>query len=133
MRPLFALSALAAFVAARPALAQKAVAPTDGTPRVVATYTFADWPRDLTLPRQVTVADSAGTIIASAELPGTKRQIPLTVTILNADLMLQGSTADGMLTLVIDRQNEGNGTRVASGRWMLGSAEGTLRGKVGKK
>ena len=132
MRPLFALSALAAIVAARPAQAQKAVAPTDGAPRVVATYTFADWQRDLTLPRQVIVADSAGTIVASAELPGTKRQIPLTVTILNADLMLQGSTADGVLTLVIERQNDGNGTRVASGRWMLGSAEGTLRGTVVK-
>ena len=46
--------------------------------------------------------------------------------------MLQGSTADGVLTLVIERQNDGNGTRVASGRWMLGSAEGTLRGKVVK-
>ena len=132
MRPLFALSALAVIATARPAKAQKAVAPSDGTARVVATYTFADWPRDLALPRLVTVADSAGTIIASAELPGTKRQIPLTVTILNADLMLQGSTADGMLTLVIDRQNEGNGKRVASGRWMLGSAEGTLHGKVVK-
>ena len=56
----------------------------------------------------------------------------MTVAILESDLVLQGETPDGVLTMVLDRQNEGGSMRVASGRWMLGTAEGTLRGRVKK-
>ncbi len=100
------------------------------TERVVATYAIRNASRDVALPRTVTVSDSAGLIVAHASINGEPRQIPLTVMALESDLVLQGQTTQGVLTLVLDRQNEGGATRMSSGRWMLGAAEGTLRARA---
>ena len=98
-------------------------------PRVIARYTFDSPSGTGLLPQLVTVADSAGTIVARASLRGLDREVPLTVTTLDADLMLQGMTDNGRLTLVLDRQNEGDGKRVQNGRWTLGRDGGALRDK----
>lgn len=120
-------------VATRPIAAQQASAqPVPSASRIVATYDFGFARRAVAFPSSVTVADSAGTLVAQAAITGQRREVPMTVTILESDLVLQGETPDGVLTMVLDRQNEGGSTRVASGRWMLGTAEGTLRGRVKK-
>ena len=120
-------------VAARPLAAQQVSAqPVPSASRIVATYDFGFARRAVAFPSSVTVADSAGTLVAQAAITGQRREVPMTVTILETDLVLQGETPDGVLTMVLDRQNEGGSTRVASGRWMLGTAEGTLRGRVKK-
>ena len=120
-------------VATRPIAAQQASAqPVPSASRIVATYDFGFARRAVAFPSIVTVADSAGTLVAQAAITGQRREVPMTVTILETDLVLQGETPDGVLTMVLDRQNEGGNTRVASGRWMLGTAEGTLRGRVKK-
>ena len=120
-------------VATRPITAQQANArPVPSSSRIVATYDFGFARRAVAFPSSVTVADSAGTLVAQAAIAGQRREVPMTVTILETDLVLQGETPDGVLTMVLDRQNEGGSTRVASGRWMLGTAEGTLRGCVKK-
>ena len=107
---------------------QHDVAPTL-TPRVVATYDFGAKRRAIAFPSVVTVADSAGTLVATASIPSARTEVPMTVTVLDSDLVLQGETIDGVLTMVLDRQNEGGATRVTTGRWTLGAAEGSLRGQ----
>jgi hypothetical protein len=52
------------------------------------------------------------------------------VTVIDNNLVLQGDTPDGLLTLVLDKQNEGGSTRLSSGTWTLGKAEGTLVGRA---
>ena len=117
-------------IAAAPLAAQQSNAIPTGAARVVASYDFWNAPRDASFPRSVTVADSAGTIIAHVELAGEARSIPMTVTVIEWNLVLQGQTADGVLTLVLDRQNEGGVTKLTSGTWTLGKAQGQLRGRV---
>ena len=95
--------------------------------RLLATYNFGNPPRSISFPSLVTVVDSAGTVVARASLVGERRDIPLTVTIMGADLVLQGQTDDGVLTLVLENQNDAGGMDVSSGRWILGSSRGTLR------
>ncbi len=144
MRTLTALTAIttatALTVAARTIPAQQlsltskttiaAAAPADGQ-RLLATYDFGNSPRDFAFPRKVSVADSAGTLVAKASMLGDPREIPLTVTIMDSDLVLQGQTADGVLTLVLENQNEGAAAKGGStGRWILGNNRGTLRLRV---
>ncbi|MDP1860304.1 MAG: hypothetical protein Q8K82_16625 [Gemmatimonadaceae bacterium] len=135
MRPnsslfVFAVAATLA-VATRPIAAQQAgTQPVPSASRIVATYDFGFARRAVAFPSIVTVADSAGTLLAQAAIPGQRREVPMTVTVLESDLVLQGETPDGVLTMVLDRQNEGGSTRFASGRWMLGTEEGKLRGRV---
>ena len=120
-------------VAARPLAAQQVSAqPVPSASRIVATYDFGFARRAVAFPSSVTVADSAGTLVAQAAIAGQRREVPMTVTMLETDLVLQGETPDGVLTMVLDQQNEVGSMRVASGRWMLGTAEGTLRGRVKK-
>jgi len=124
MRNALTIAALA--FAAAPLAAQR----TAATPaRVLAAYDFRNAPRDTDFPRSVTVADSAGTILASAALTREGREIPMTVTIIESNLVLQGQTADGVLTLILDRQNEGGAIKLTTGTWTLGRAQGTLRGR----
>ncbi len=113
---------------ASPLLAQGAKTP-DRLSRVLATYDFGNRPQSAALPRMVTVTDSAGTIIARADVDGERRPIPMIVYAMDTDLVLQGETSEGVLTLVLDRQNEGDNMKFTSGRWMLGRAEGQLRGR----
>lgn len=130
-RPLFAIAAAATLtIAASPLAAQQTNAIPDGSGRVVATYGFRNAPRNTAFPRSVTVADSAGTILARVELAGATRSVPMTVTVIESNLVLQGDTPDGVLTLVLDRQNEGGDIKLATGSWTLGRAEGKLRGRA---
>ena len=144
MRTLTALTvittAAALSVGARPIAAQQlslaskstiaVAAPADGQ-RLLATYDFGNSPRDFAFPRQVSVVDSAGTLVAKASMLGDAREIPLTVTIMDSDLVLQGQTADGVLTLVLENQNEAAEAKGGTtGRWILGNNRGTLRLRV---
>jgi len=128
MRSRILLSAVAA-VAATVHGAQAQQAPTTPAPRVLAQYAFTTTPRHSAFPVTITVADSAGSFVASARIPGSPAATPMTVTVLDSNLVLQGATPDGVLTLVLDRQNEGGITPLTSGRWSLGYAEGSLRSR----
>ena len=116
-------------VAARPLAAGPASPVVSVGHRVLAEYNFRNGPIDVAFPRTVTVADSAGTLVAHANFAGQRAEVPMTVTIIDSDLVLQGQTADGVLTLVLDRQNEGLSS-FENGRWTLGSVTGSLRGKT---
>lgn len=115
-------------IAAAPAAAQQRNDATPNVSRVVATYDFGAKHRAIAFPSIVTVSDSAGTLVASASIPGSRNEIPMVVTVLDSDLVLQGETSDGVLTMVLDRQNEGGKASLTTGRWALGKAEGQLRG-----
>jgi len=124
---LVVLAAALAAAAARPAAAQDGAA-AHATVRPVAVYRFAT-PREPGLPTQVIVADSAGALVASYHLGGDRIARPLTVAVLDADLVLQGEAPAGLLTLVLERQNDAPAGTVA-GRWALGARQGTLRGRA---
>jgi hypothetical protein len=127
----FALSALvsaAALVAGANNLnAQQTAAAANVVPRLVASYAFQNAPRDVSFPRSVTVADSAGTLLASVALTRDNRVVPMTVNVIENNLVLQGATPEGILTLVLDRINEGGATTLTSGSWTLGRSSGALR------
>lgn len=126
----FALTAAASLTITAPAAAQRTSAIPAGPARVVATYDFRHAPAGTHFPRSVTIADSAGAILARVDLAGGVRSIPMLVTVIDNNLVLQGDTPDGVLTLVLDRQNEGGSTRLTSGTWTLGKAEGKLVGRA---
>ena len=130
-RPLFAavVSAVTLSIAASPLAAQQALVAPELPARVVASYDLRNSLRELDFPRSVTVADSAGAILARVNVAGSARSIPMTVTVIESDLVLQGLTPGGVLTLVLDRQNEGGETRLATGSWTLGRTQGLLRAK----
>ncbi len=132
MRPTTTFASLAAAaltIAASPLAAQATSVLPTGPSRVVAAYDFWNGP-SAAFARSVTIADSAGTIIAKVELANERRSVPMTVTVIESNLVLQGDTPDGVLTLVLDRQNEGGKTTLDSGTWTLGRASGQLRRKA---
>lgn len=127
-RPLHAVAAAAAItLAAAPLSAQRVNVVPQGTARVVATYDIRSVPRDKDFPVSVTVSDSAGTILAHVALTHGTRTVPMTVTVIESSLVLQGETPDGLLTLVLDGQNEGGAVKLDSGTWTLGRAQGRFR------
>ena len=140
--PLAAVALCAA--AARPAAAQRAVpddarplavaagAPTAGAVRPVATYRFAASRRHAGMPDQVTVADSAGVIVASLRLPGAREARPMLVDLFGSDIVLQGQTPEGVLTLRLYGQSDPSDAGSFAGRWWLGDREGTLRGRLSR-
>lgn len=131
MRITSLVSAVAAIaLVAAPLAAQQAKAIPQGTTRIVASFDFWNAPLNAAFPRSVTVVDSAGTLVARVELGAEQKSVPMTVTVIERNLVLQGETPDGVLTLVLDRQNEGGETRLASGTWTLGNAQGQLRGRA---
>lgn len=125
------LSALAAVAAiglsATTAAAQQSRVLSNRSQRVVATYEFKGTRQAINFPTKITVTDSAGTLVASTVLQGEKTQRPLTVAVIESDLVLQGETPDGVLTIVLDKQADGPRPSVADGRWSLGRSEGKLR------
>ena len=125
------LSAIAAVAAiglsATTAAAQQSRVITNRSQRVVATYDFKGTRKAINFPMTVTVTDSAGTLVASTVLQGESIQRPLTVAVIESDLVLQGETRDGVLTLVLDKQADGTTPKVADGRWSLGREAGKLR------
>jgi hypothetical protein len=152
MRASFAAAAIAAasLVAPRPAAAQAAVpqaavppiaaqvaaqadvgrpaAPAAALVRTAATFRFAR--RDAAgFPAEVTVADSAGQLVARYRLDGDRAARPMAVTVIDTDLVLQAETRSGLLTVVLDGQNA-QAPGPVTGRWWLGDADGTLRGRT---
>lgn len=81
------------------------------------------------LPVEVTVADSAGQLVASYQPDGGRAAHPMAVTVLNTDLVLQAETSSGLLTLRLDGQNAPVPGPV-TGHWWLGAASGALRGRT---
>lgn len=132
MRPTFlaVAAAAASLTLAAPLAAQNTSAIPAGGARLVATYDFRKTPSELTFPRTVSIADSAGSIIARADYAGTVKSVPMLVTMIDNNLVLQGETPDGVLTLILDKLNEGGSTRFTSGTWTLGKAEGKLIGRA---
>jgi hypothetical protein len=134
VRIAFAALAAAALSAA-PAAAQRpaandvvrADAPAAAASRVVASYRMNA--RGTGLPAQVTVVDSMGQLVASFRAAGSRQEQPMTVMIIGTDLVLQGQTADGVLTLVLGRQNDTDPTAGVTGRWSIADRQGALRGK----
>lgn len=125
------LSAIAAVAAvglsATTAAAQQSRVISNRAQRVVATYDFTGTRQAINFPTKITVTDSAGTLVASTVLQGETIQRPLTVAVIESDLVLQGETPDGVLTLVLDKQADGTTPKVADGRWSLGREAGKLR------
>jgi hypothetical protein len=113
---------------ARPDVRPAAVI-VDLSPRTVAAYRFAALGR-AGLPAEVTVADSAGQIVASYRLSGDRAAHPMVVTAFDTDLVLQGETPSGVLTLQLYRQNDPQAAGAVTGRWWLGSQRGELRGRA---
>lgn len=135
--PALALVALVALAAAasRPVAAQTAHdAPTAARRPVVeaapAVRTLAVYRLGRTalpgLPGRVTVADSAGVLVARYRMAGAAGERPMVVTVMQTDLVLQAETPDGLLTLLLERQNDTD-LGAPSGRWWLGTREGALR------
>jgi hypothetical protein len=134
---LSALAIVAACAAARPVAAQSAVQSDVRRPdvaaaaavRPLAMYRFVATSADM--PAQVTVADSAGHLVGSYRLPGESEARPMMVTTINSDIVLQGESPSGLLTIVLDRQNAPTASgKSFSGRWILGGLQGDLRGRV---
>jgi hypothetical protein len=138
------LAATALCVAAvRPAAAQQAAAAeyvrpavrhTVSTPdtvqlRTLAVYRFTTI-RVAGMPSQVTVADSAGELVATFRRPGTRDAAPMVVDVLGTDITLHGATPAGVLTLVLLGQNDPDASGTLTGRWTLGDRQGVLRGRA---
>jgi hypothetical protein len=82
-------------------------------------------------PSQLTVSDSAGTIVARYRAGRAAAELPMTVTVMYTDLVLQAETPSGVLTVVLERQNDTAAAEL-TGRWWLGEARGTLRARVAR-
>lgn len=107
---------------------QPAALTANASVRTLATYRFIS-PREVGIPALVTVADSAGTLVASFQLPGGRATRPMMVELLDADLVLQGDTPSGALTLRLYEQNDAQASKPVTGRWWLGEEQGALRGR----
>jgi hypothetical protein len=127
-------------LAVRPALAQQTPAPryakaANREPaafRTLAVYDF-NVPRDAAIPSQVTVADSAGQLVASFRYQGAAATQTMTVDVIDTDLVLQGDTPAGPLTLRLFGQNDPSTTPSVAGRWWLGRWEGSLRSRSARR
>jgi hypothetical protein len=127
--------------AVSPAAAQRAIAPNYVRPvvergsittdapmvRTVAVYKFAS-PREMGLPAEVTLSDSTGQLVATFRLPGARTASPMMVDILDTDLVLQGQTPLGVLTLVLYRQAIADKAGDFIGRYTLAGWHGELHG-----
>lgn len=99
--------------------------------RTVAIYRFTA-SRILRLPVTITIADSAGTLVASYRMPNVVQPAPMQVDVMGDDLILQGETTRGLLTLVLSRQNDGETPSKFIGWWSLGDEKGDLRGRASR-
>jgi hypothetical protein len=128
--------------AAAPASAQQAAA--SGYARLAAnaaavanhrpgTRTLATYDFDSSLPgmpSRVTVADSAGTLVASFRPRGTAIEQPMKVAIADRDILLEGETARGTLAIALYDQNDPKTAGTILGTWSLGSLQGELRARA---
>jgi hypothetical protein len=111
----------------RPSVQLASFTHTPAPVRTVAVYRFSA-SSIAGLPAQVTIADSAGTLVASLRR-ATGRVIPMAVGVADTDILLQAATQDGLLTIVLYEQNDTERTGAVIGRWRLGEREGELRGQ----
>ena len=84
------------------------------------------------IPAQVTVADSAGRLVASYRLRGGWAERPMTVEVADSDILLQAQTPRGTLTMVLYQQNDPDVAVPLLGLWALGTRQGELRARVGR-
>ena len=82
------------------------------------------------IPSQVTVADSAGKLVASYRLRGGWAERPMTVDVADSDILLQTQTPRGTLTMVFYQQNDPDAAVPLIGLWSLGTRQGELRGRA---
>jgi hypothetical protein len=115
----------------RPVVQHAAVTVDAPLPRTVALYQFGA-SRAVGMPTQVTVADSAGRLVANFRLPRGGAARPMTVGVVDTDIMLQGETPSGVLTLVLYQQNDPDAAGAVVGRWSLGDRQGELRGRAAR-
>jgi hypothetical protein len=114
----------------RPAAAAVAAAP--GDLRAVAVYRFVP-SRVAGMPSEIVLADSAGQLVAHFRLPGARAERPMLVALIGDQLILQGQTPAGVLTLRLRDPEHVARTREVVGRWHLeGGREGELRARVGR-
>lgn len=130
-------------VAARPAHAQRSAVADHVRPsvrhavsvpdtvqlRTLAVYRFAATPL-AGMPSQVTVADSAGELVATFRRADSRTAAPMVVDVLGTDITLHGATPAGVLTLVLYGQNDPDASGALVGRWTLGDRQGVLRGRT---
>jgi hypothetical protein len=109
-------------------LAAQTLAVADNTPRarIIATYAFRNGPKDSAFPQQVVITDSAGTLQANLVLANGRGSLPMTVSVVSSDLVLEAETQKGLLTLVLNRQNDVSPAKFEGGRWALGGNYGQL-------
>ena len=116
--------------AAAPAAAAAVTAP--GDLRRVAVYRFTR-SRVAGMPSEVVLADSAGQLVAHFRLPGAAAEHPMLVALIGDQLILQGQTPSGVITLRFREPEHAPGTRAVVGKWHLeGGQEGELRARVGR-
>ena len=139
LRSLLALSlctAAALGADARAALAQHASSPDRARPAApadvvhpIVTYRFVGW-RGADLPTEVSLADSAGTFVASFRTPRTPDARPMSVDVRGENVYMIGETAAGVLSIEFYERSRGARDGVLEGRWTLGTRSGELRGRV---
>lgn len=96
---------------------------------MIARYDFGITRGAVVFPSTGFVTDSAGRLTAAARMPGQHRLRPMSVTVLESDLVLQTDTSDGVLARVFDKQAEGRDPHKVTGSWAVGRARGTLRAR----
>lgn len=134
----------AALLAASPAAAQRAVSARAIAPdvaaaaavRPVATYQLLAPTRTARLPEHITVADSAGALVAHFRLAGDRTAYPMLVVVMGSDLILQGETPAGILTLELVDANDPRTTAARGttpqGRWHVDAQQGVLLARAGR-
>jgi hypothetical protein len=121
-------SAAAQTVAAHATAHSVAATSVPVAPRIVALYHFATTGGGM--PSEVTLADSAGVLVANYRLWGANRAEPMMVDFVNTDLVLQGQTPSGVLTLLLNQQPVPETGSIVIGRWMLENRQGELRARA---
>ena len=134
----FAAATLSLVVALSPAQAQRTIAsnvvraavqPVEepAVLRTIAIYQF-EASRTWGMPNQVTLSDSLGKLFATFTLPGDRAEQPMMVDATETDIVLQGRTPSGILTLVLFEKVPSSLSPLR-GHWYLGEREGELLGR----
>ena len=98
--------------------------------RTIAIYQFDGSQEGI--PAQVTVADSAGKLVASYRLRSGWAERPMKVDVADSDIMLQAQTPRGTLTIVFYQQNDPDAAAPLIGLWSLGTRQGELHARAGR-
>ena len=93
--------------------------------RPVAIYLFQS-PRNAGMPNRVTVADSSGQLAATFTLRGSNIARPMFLEMRDDDLVLEGDTPSGPLTLTFPQRKDSDARSGIVGRWWLNGQQGEL-------